>query len=107
MVLDEVDAMLERGFRDQVLQIQTALTQPQILMFSATIPQEIERLSTKILRKPLLISVGKSSVPSEAVKQTVLWVESHQKKKKLFDITRSPQHFHPPVVVFVNSKGRS
>ncbi|CAM6087315.1 unnamed protein product [Calypogeia fissa] len=104
LVLDEVDCMLERGFRDQVLQIQTALSQPQILMFSATIPPEIEKFTTSILRRPLLISVGKTSLPSEAVKQTVLWVENNQKKKKLFDIIRSPHHFHPPVVVFVNSR---
>lgn len=104
LVLDEVDCMLERGFRDQVEQIQTALTQPQILMFSATIPAETEKLSASILRRPLLISVGKSSSLSEAVRQTVMWVESNQKKKKLFDIIQSAHHFHPPVVVFVNSR---
>lgn len=104
LVLDEVDSMLDRGFREQVLQIVTALTQPQILMFSATIPPEIDVFSSSLLKRPIRISVGKTSVPSESVKQTVIWVETKNKKNKLFDVLRSPHHFRPPVVVFVSSR---
>lgn len=103
-VLDEVDCMLQQGFRDQVMQIIQALLNPQIMMFSATIPRDIEGFSSRILKNPLFISAGKPSVPNGAVKQTVIWVESKNKKQKLFDILKSSQHFRPPAVVFVNSR---
>jgi ATP-dependent RNA helicase DDX59 len=104
LVLDEVDCMLERGFRDQVIQLVQALSSPQILMFSATIPPAIERFSATILKNPLRISIGKASQVNVAVKQTVMWVQSKNKKQKLFDILQSTSHFQPPVVVFVNSR---
>lgn len=104
LVLDEVDCMLQQGFRDQVMQIIQALSRPQIMMFSATIPHDIEKFSSTILKNPLLISAGKPSVPNEAVKQTVVSVESKNKKQKLFDVLKSSQHFRPPAVIFVNSR---
>jgi ATP-dependent RNA helicase DDX59 len=104
LALDEVDCMLEQGFRDQVIQLVQALSSPQILMFSATIPPAIERFSATILKNPLRISIGKASQPNGAVKQTVMWVQSKNKKQKLFDILQSTCHFQPPVVVFVNSR---
>lgn len=104
LVLDEVDCILQQGFRDQVMQIIQALSNPQIMMFSATIPRDIENFSLRILKNPLFISAGKPSIPNGAVKQTVIWVESKNKKQKLFDILKSNHHFRPPAVVFVNSR---
>lgn len=104
LVLDEVDSMLEKGFRDQVMQIIQALSSPQILMYSATIPAGIERFSSPLLKNPLLVSVGTPNQPNRAVQQTVLWVESKNKKKKLFEILKSRLHYRPPVMVFVSSR---
>lgn len=104
LVLDEVDCMLQQGFREQVMQIIQALSRPQIMMFSATIPHDTEKLSSTILKNPLLITAGKPSIPNAAVKQTVIWVETKNKKQKLVDILSSNHHFQPPVVVFVNSR---
>lgn len=104
LVLDEVDCILQQGFRDQVMQIIQALSNPQIMMVSATIPRDIENFSLRILKNPLFISAGKPSIPNGAVKQTVIWVESKNKKQKLFDILKSNHHFRPPAVVFVNSR---
>ena len=44
------------------------------------------------------------STPTSAVKQTVLWVDNKIKKKKLFDLLEDPKYYHPPIVVFVDSK---
>ncbi|KAJ7296191.1 hypothetical protein O6H91_12G076900 [Diphasiastrum complanatum] len=104
LVLDEVDCMLERGFRDQVMQIVQALYQPQIMLFSATIPPAIESFAATILKQPLLISAGRPSLPNKAIRQTVIWVECKSKKKKLFEILQSSNHFQPPAVIFVNSR---
>lgn len=103
-VLDEVDCLLQRGFRDQVMQIFRALSQPQILMYSATISQEVEKMSISIAKDIVVVSVGKPNTPNKAVKQLAIWVESNKKKQKLFDILMSKQHFTPPAVVYVGSR---
>ncbi|KAE8674049.1 DEAD-box ATP-dependent RNA helicase 41 [Hibiscus syriacus] len=101
--LDEVDCMLQRGFRDQVMQIFTALSQPQLLMYSATISQDVEKIASCMASDIIIVSIGKPNRPSKAVKQLAIWVESKQKKQKLFDILRS-KHFMPPAVVYVGSR---
>ncbi|GAA0148760.1 RNA helicase [Lithospermum erythrorhizon] len=103
-VVDEVDCMLQRGFYDQVMQIFRALSQPQILMYSATISKEVERLANSMVKDMSVISVGKPNKPNASVRQLAIWVESKKKKQKLFDILMSKQHFYPPVVVFVDSR---
>ncbi|KAK4419490.1 DEAD-box ATP-dependent RNA helicase 41 [Sesamum alatum] len=104
LVLDEVDCMIQRGFHEQVMQIFQALSQPQVLMYSATVSKEVERVAGSMVKDLTVISVGKPNKPNEAVKQLVIWVESNKKKQKLFDILTSKQHFKPPVVVFVGSR---
>lgn len=104
LVIDEVDCMIERGFREQVMQIFMALSRPQVLMYSATTSKEVERVAGSMVKDLAVISVGKPSKPSKAVKQLAIWVESNKKKQKLFDILTSKQHFKPPVVVFVGSR---
>ncbi|XP_002988436.2 DEAD-box ATP-dependent RNA helicase 41 isoform X2 [Selaginella moellendorffii] len=104
LVLDEVDCMLERGFREQVMQIVRALPTPQVMLFSATVPPEIEKFATSIAKSLMVISAGPPGAPTGAVQQTVVWVETKNKKKKLFDFLQSSSRFQPPGVVFVNSR---
>lgn len=103
-VVDEVDCMLQRGFRDQVMQLFRALSCPQVLMFSATISAEVEKMAHSMAKALAIVFVGKPNKPNVAVKQIAIWVESKHKKQKLFDILMSKQHFRPPVVVFVASR---
>ncbi|XP_061346597.1 DEAD-box ATP-dependent RNA helicase 41-like [Gastrolobium bilobum] len=103
-VLDEVDCMLQRGFRDQVLQIYRALSQPQVLMFSATMSNDLEKMANSLAKATVVISVGEPNRPNKAVKQLAIWVESKQKKQKLFDILGSEKHFMPPVLIYVGSR---
>ncbi|XP_023529324.1 DEAD-box ATP-dependent RNA helicase 41 [Cucurbita pepo subsp. pepo] len=103
-VLDEVDCLLQKGFRDQVLQIFTALSRPQILMYSATTSPEVEKMARTMGDGTVIITAGMSNKPTKALKQLVIWVESKNKKQKLFDILASKQHFMPPLVVYVGSR---
>ncbi|XP_074282649.1 DEAD-box ATP-dependent RNA helicase 41 isoform X1 [Silene latifolia] len=103
-VLDEVDVMLQRGFRDQVMQIFRALSSPRVLLFSATISPDVEKMANSMTKPLVIVSVGKPNMPNQAVKQIAIWVESKSKKQKLFDILMSKYHFKPPVVVFVASR---
>lgn len=102
--LDEVDCMLQRGFQDQVMQIFRALSQPQVLMYSATISRDIEKMANSMAKDVAVVSVGMPNRPNKAVKQLAMWVQSKHKKQKLFDILLSKQHFMPPVVVYVGSR---
>ncbi|XP_024968715.1 DEAD-box ATP-dependent RNA helicase 41 [Cynara cardunculus var. scolymus] len=104
LVIDEVDCMLQRGFREQVMQIYRALSQPQVLLYSATVPIEVEKMASSLAKEINIITVGKLNKPNQAVKQVAIWVESKHKKQKLFDIFNSRQHFKPPVIVFVGSR---
>ncbi|KAG0503279.1 hypothetical protein HPP92_003351 [Vanilla planifolia] len=99
LVLDEVDCMLQRGFRDQVMQIFKALSNPQLLMVSATISHEVEKMASLMTRELIYVLAGNPSMPNNSVKQVVIWVESKHKKSKLFEILTSKGHFKPPVVV--------
>ncbi|XP_038892129.1 DEAD-box ATP-dependent RNA helicase 41 isoform X2 [Benincasa hispida] len=103
-VLDEVDCLLQKGFRDQVLQIFRALSRPQILMYTATTSPEVEKMARSMGDGTVTISAGMSNKPTKALKQLVIWVESKNKKQKLFDILTSKQHFMPPLVVYVGSR---
>ncbi|XP_020527567.1 DEAD-box ATP-dependent RNA helicase 41 isoform X2 [Amborella trichopoda] len=104
LVIDEVDCMLEKGFLDQVMQIVRALSRPQIVMISATLPREVEKLSKSMAEDIVVITVGKVNRPSDTVRQVVIWVETKEKKQKLFQILKSEKHFKPPAVVFVGSR---
>ncbi|KAL9323774.1 hypothetical protein ACSQ67_008631 [Phaseolus vulgaris] len=103
-VVDEVDCMLQRGFRDQVMQIYRALSQPQVLMYSATMSNDLEKMINTLAKGTVVISVGEPNRANKAVKQLAIWVESKQKKQKLFDILATKKHFKPPVVVYVGSR---
>lgn len=104
LVIDEVDCMLQKGFREQVMQIYRALSQPQVLLYSATVPVEVEKMATQLAKEMNVITVGKVNKANESVKQVAIWVESKKKKQKLFEIFGSSQHFKPPVIVFVGSR---
>jgi ATP-dependent RNA helicase RhlE len=58
-VLDEVDRMLDMGFLPDVRRIVEKIPRErQTLLFSATLPPEIERLAAWVLRDPTLIEIG-------------------------------------------------
>ncbi|XP_010553231.1 PREDICTED: DEAD-box ATP-dependent RNA helicase 41 [Tarenaya hassleriana] len=103
-VLDEVDCLLQRGFRDQVMQIFRALSQPQVLLYSATISKEVEKVAASLSKDMIEVSVGEPNRPSKAVRQLTIWVETKRKKQKLFEILRSQNHYKPPAVVYVSSR---
>ncbi|MBC7772006.1 MAG: DEAD/DEAH box helicase, partial [Pyrinomonadaceae bacterium] len=91
VVLDEVDRMLDIGFREDIRTILEKCKPPgerQTIMVSATISDEIERLARKQMNNPEKIEViGKSLVVSQ-VKQYHLPVDAWDKKKLLLHVLR-------------------
>ncbi len=80
LVLDEVDRMLDMGFLPDVRRIVEKIpTDRQTLLFSATLPPEIERLAAWVLRDPALVEIGVRRSPAETVTHAVYPVAAEQK----------------------------
>jgi ATP-dependent RNA helicase RhlE len=80
LVLDEVDRMLDMGFLPDVRRILEKIpTTRQTLLFSATLPPEIEWLAASVLRNPELVEIGARRSPAETVTHAVYPVAADQK----------------------------
>jgi ATP-dependent RNA helicase RhlE len=89
LVLDEADRMLDMGFIHDVRRIVGALPrQRQTLMFSATMPPEIEKLARSILREPERVAVDTVASAPEPITQSVYFVGAKQKQALLTNLLR-------------------
>ena len=103
LVLDEVDRMLDMGFMPQVRQIVEKISRDrQTLLFSATLPPEIERLTKWVLRDPELVEIGIRRSPAETVTHAVYPVAAEQKFDLLMALLERTQF--DSVLIFCRTK---
>lgn len=130
VVLDEADRMVDMGFEPQVVQVldqmggtqekedeetqediedanqtdgkKVSLSKRTTIMYSATMPPEVEKLANKYLHKPVTVKIGDDdSGKNKRITQRVRHVSEEEKPKLLQkELARCPK----PVIVFVNAK---
>ncbi len=90
LILDEADQMLDMGFIHDLRRIVASVPRRrQTLMFSATMPGEIRKLTGQWLRDPVYVQVSPVASPAEKVRQSVYYVEPLHKVRLLKSFLRN------------------
>ncbi len=101
-VLDEADRMLDMGFSEDIMKIASGLPEScQTIMFSATMPKDIETMAQKLLKNPVEIKLAVSK-PAEKINQSAYICYETQKLKIIDDIFKAGDLKR--VIIFSGSK---
>ncbi|HET8752857.1 MAG TPA: DEAD/DEAH box helicase, partial [Salinimicrobium sp.] len=106
LVIDEVDVMLDLGFRFQLNNIMDLLPKNrQSIMFSATMTDDVEKLIGSSFKDPEKISVAKSGTPLENIKQEVYEIPNfYTKVNFLKEILQDKEEYYKVLIFVANKK---
>lgn len=106
VVLDEADEMLNMGFEEEVREILKSVPkQRRMLLFSATMPQQILKLAKTFMGEYELIAVEKTQITTELVDQIFFEVRDHDRFEALCRIIDTEPEFYG--IVFCRTKNET
>ena len=105
-ILDEADHMLDLGFYPAIKRIAASLpARRQTMLFSATMPPEIEALGQQFLREPARVKAPQTGITADKVTQRVTLLAEGEKRDRLCDILRDQATRQ--ALIFVRTKRRA
>jgi len=105
LVIDEMDEMLNLGFRTQITNILSLLPgKRQNLLFSATITDEVEKLMNDYFTEPERVEAAPTGSPVENIIQTAYHVPNFNTKVNLLELLLSSDETMTKVLIFVSTK---
>jgi len=103
LVLDEADRMLDMGFIRDIRKIVAKLPRTrQSMLFSATMPADVEQLAQSILHQPVRVDISPPKRTAENIDQQVFYVATGEKRALLASLLKSPSFER--VLVFTRTK---
>lgn len=105
LVLDEVDVLLDLGFRIQLNNLFDILPpKRQNILFSATMTDEVNQLIGDIFNNPIKVEVAMSGEPLKNIKQSSYFVPNFYTKVSLLQHLLANQQEFTKVLVFISTK---
>ncbi|GIT91006.1 DEAD/DEAH box helicase [Jannaschia pagri] len=103
LVLDEADQMLDMGFIHDLRKIAAKLPEArQTMLFSATMPKDMEGLAATYLDRPVRVQVATSGTTADKIEQSIHFIAKAEKPGLLLDLLRG--HAGEAALVFARTK---
>lgn len=103
LVIDEVDEMLDQGFRAQLTTILDLLPKHQNILFSATMTEEVEKLISTFFTNPKKIEIAAHGTPLLQIGQSAYSVPNYNTKLNLLEHLLNTDESINKVLVFVST----
>ncbi|MEI7594216.1 MAG: DEAD/DEAH box helicase [Bacteroidota bacterium] len=105
LIIDEVDEMLNLGFRHQMISFMDSLPQKrQNIMVSATLSEEVEEIISQYFEEPIWVDTTISGVSTDRIEQSFYQVQNYHTKVNLLKNLLFTNEDMQRVIVFVGSR---